>query len=524
MKTALTIAAFLACAAGIAAYALRSPAGEEAQERHRMRVVVPSVAGAGERSGDGRQAAAAPERPAHESAYILKAPMGSGELVISVLNFDFGNSGVEDQVVAFRAPQDNGNGAESPVSIAFFSFSERAGGHARMWDLPTSATVPGTVSLFAMDLLGDRGSVVIVTGMNDKNEHTMTAFRRNPSPSRPFDVIADISIDGSVAVRETPRSLAYQQGVARGQPFDIIASGRDPESDNILDRIELTYSFSAASGAYRRARSVRIPGAQVEQDRVRQILSGAPGAFEGFISDIWYYVTREGAIDRSQFIFFDPARREIVFFGEESQQIYVWQSSNATRQGILISSYNRAVTAMRRRVSIELESMDSIRVTVADDRRQRIGVSPPWTGSYRRAGAVLRAMAGESLAMAPGKDATFDSPLGRLRFLPCGEYELAAPGSVSRGRYVFFRAGGMDLLELRPDQGGGGALWALGGEPGSPDGRHVFRVDGVARNARGQPPAAVDYMGLSRVRLGVSGAQELHEARIVLTRAEQAPR
>ena len=451
--------------------------------------------------------------------------MEAGELIISVLNFDFDNSGMEDQIVAFRkigaAASAGANGMEEPVSIAFFAFHERTGVHRRIWDLPTAATVPGTVSISTLDLLGDRNNVVIVTGMNCKNEHTMTVFRRDPAdPLRPFDVIADIRIDGSVSVREVQRSLAYQQGIARGQPFVITASGRDPESDNILDRIELTYTFNQASGRYQRTGRARMPGARIEQDRVRQILSGVPGVFENFINDIWYHVTPDGAIDRSQFLFFDPARREIVFFGEENQQVFVWQHSNHTRQGIFISSYNSMITAMRRRVNIELESMDSIRVTVTDDRRQRIGIPPPWSGSYRRAGAVLRAMAEENHAMMPHMDAVFDSPIGRLRFLPGGEYELAAHDNFSSGRYVFFQAGGRDLLELRPDPDYTGVLAALVSANGGPDNRQVFHVTGISRNAQGRPDSMPAYMGLSRVRLGASGIHDLHEAQIVLTRAD----
>ena len=514
-KTILTVVAFLAVAAGIAYYALREvEEPEPPAERHRMRVVVPSVA------GEPGQAGAAPGALARESAYVLKAPMQQGELVISVLNHDFDNSGVEDQVVAFRP-----NGAGGAVYIAFFSSPDHYSYYRRMWEVPTTATVPETVSLFTLDLLGDRGNAIIVTGMNELNEQTLTAFRKSPfdDPYRPFDVIADIRIDGSVAVREVQRSLAFQQGVARGQPFDIVASGRDYGSDNMLDRIELTYSFNEAVGVYMRVGMARIPGARIEQDQVRHILSGAPGVFEGFMHDLWYHVTPAGTIDRSQFIFFDPDRREIVFFGEESQQIFVWQQSNATRQGLLVSSYNSAINSMRRRVNVELESMDSIRVTVTDERRQRIGIPPPWSGTYRRAGAVIRAME-ETHAMAPHKDAVFDSPIGRLRFLPCGEYELAGHGAFSRGRHAFFTAGGMDFLELRPERGYALALGALVAPAHAPGGgdedRHVFRVTGISRNSRGEPDSEPRYMSLSRVRLGATGAQDLRETQIALTRAD----
>jgi len=515
-KTIATVAVFLLCAAGIFMYARRPQPEPEVAERNRMRVVVPTGEGAPGHDAE------AQERAALGNAYILKAPMEPGELVLSVLNFDFDNSGIDDQVVAFRAAAPQAYGEEAPVSIAFFSFSERTADYRRLWSLPTSATAPGTVSLFTLDLLGDRSNVIVVTGMNYQNEHTMTVFRRSPfnDPARPFDVIADIRIDGSVFVQETQRSLAYQQGIARGQPFNIVATGRDPDSENILDRIELTYAFNQTSGIYQRGSRARIPGARIEQDRVRHILSGAPGVFEGFVGDLWYHVSEDGTVDRSQLIFFDPARREVIFFGEENQQIFVWQSSNTTRQGIFITSHNSALTTMRRRVNVELLSLDSIYVTVTDERRQRIGYAPTWTGTYRRAGAIVRALSEEGYALAPHKDGVFDSPIGRLRFMPCGAYELIAHGSLSRGRHAFFSAGGMDLLELRPDAGYAEALWSLVATGGTPDARQVFHVTGISRNDRGRPDARPQHMSLSRVRFGATGAQSMHEAQIVLTRAE----
>jgi hypothetical protein len=506
-KTPITVLVFVLCAAGIAVYAVNRGDETASGERHGMRVVVPNE----NREwghGEGRQG-----RGRNESAYVAKAPMESGEFVVSVLSFDAFDRGVDDQVVVFRGA------GESGLSIAFFAFDEAASVHRRVWDLPVSATVPATVSVSTLDLLGDRSACVIVTGMNDADEQTMTVFHRNPLGSRymPFDVIADIAVDGSVEVRQSQRSQAYQQGVAKGQPFSIVASGRDPLSDNILDRIEFTYFFSEASGAYGLVGRVNIAGARIEQERVRGILSGAPGVFEEFVGDLWYHVTAEGTVERDQFIFFDRAGREIVFFGDNSNQIFVWQGSTITRQGIMISAHNRTVTAMKRRVNVELESMDGIRVSVEDESRARIGIQPPWSGSYRRAGSIV--MPGvQTPAVGPSRDAVFDSVIGKFRFTPDGEYEIYGNGPSSGGRYVFFGAGGMDLLEMRPDSGESPFLPVSVG--GGGEDRQVFLVSGISRNTRGQPYETQPRIVLSRVLLGASGIRDLNEAQIVLTLAE----
>ncbi|MDR0290265.1 MAG: pallilysin-related adhesin, partial [Treponema sp.] len=322
------------------------------QEQHRTRIIIPSADGFDEDS-------AWNESAAYNDSQILKAPLGNDEIAISVLSIDFNNNATEEQIVAYRSLSN----AENPVSIAFFGYDERSRTHRYLWRTPVAATMPGTVSLYTQDLLGDRSFCVIVTGMNEQGEHTMTVFRRDdaqPDSSIPFSKIAEITMDGSITVQETERTLAYQQGIASGQPFAIAAWGRDAESDNMLDRIEISYAYSAARKIYEQSKINRVPGSQIEQRRLREILTGQPKVFEEFIHDLWYHVSPEGIIDRNQYLYFDPVKREIIFYGDETQQVFVWQTSNSTRYGLYISSQNISVTTLRRFLDVELESLDRI--------------------------------------------------------------------------------------------------------------------------------------------------------------------
>jgi hypothetical protein len=183
-----------------------------------------------------------------------------------------------------------------------------------------------------MDLIGDRSVCALLTGMNSQGEHTMTIFRLNKQtqgPRRraadsgpPFEMIAQLQIEGIIRVNETERSQAYQLGIAGGQSFTITAYGHDPASANILDQIEATYAYNEQGRLYERTRVVRIPGSQVEQRRLREILSGERGVFEKFIIGLWYYVIPEGTLDSRQYIYFDPANKELIFYGEEAQQVF----------------------------------------------------------------------------------------------------------------------------------------------------------------------------------------------------------
>lgn len=492
-----TIGVFLACAVGIIIFAL-GPFDERNTREHRpTRVVIPHETGGGYDS-------AAAEQMALEDSVSIKAPLNDGEIAVSVLNQDLDGDSIDEQIVAFR----NLLETKSPVSITCIGYDERIKGYRRLWSASTAATRPGTISLYTQDITGDRSACVIITGMNSYGEHTMTVFRQSAVAGSPFTKIAEIRIDGSITVQETGRSQAYHQGIANGQPYTIAAYGHDRHSANILDQIETIYTFNPASGLYEQGKATRIPGSQIEQRRLRELLSGEKGVFENFINDLWYYVSPEGTVDKSQYIYFDPVNREIIFFGDETQQVFNWINSNPTRYGLYISSQNISVTTLRRFLDIELESLDQVRLRVFEDVRLKIAVSASWDGSYRRAGNTARSGDENRGTVSPFIDAVYDSALGRLHFFRNGMYELSASGAIRKGRYVFFRINGQELLELRTGT-------ELSPEKPKPESsaRLVYLVD-PSLNEDAEAPASLN---LSRVRLGAMGIQDLHEGQIVFS-------
>jgi hypothetical protein len=328
--------------------------------------------------------------------------------------------------------------------------------------------------------------------MNEKNEHTMTVFRRSPGQAaeQPYRKIAELQIAGSVVIQETARSLAYQQGLTRGQSYNIAAYGHDSASANILDQIETIYAYNASGERYEQINVSRIPGSQIEQRRLRELLSGAPGVFENFINDLWYYISPQGTIDTKQYLYFDPAKKEIVFFGDEAQQVFNWQSSTHTRYGLYIRSQNISISTLLRFIDIELESLDSIKLRVTEDVRLRITAGTSWDGSYRRAGTANFKETATQLR--PTIDAAYDSSWGRIQFNSSGEYTINSVGNVRKGRYIFYKINDNDLLELRPEGGDANRL--------------VYNTEAVA-----------GVLILSRVRVGINGVQDLLEPPVTLT-------
>lgn len=441
------------------------------------------------------------EKLAYEDSMNAKVALDEGETIVSVLTQDFDGDLQDEQIIAYRNLGEPG----SPIYLTYIRYDGLLGGFRRIWDTSTIITRPGTLSLYTRDLLGDRSVSVIVTGMNATGEHTLTVLRKNAqSPEQdaagdknanPFTKIAEIRIDGSIIIQETERTQAYQRGISKGQSFTIAAYGRDNDSANMLDQIEITYGYNPAKAFYEQVKITRLPGTQIEQRRLQDLLDGNPEVFERFIDGLWYYAG-SGTPDSRQYIYFDLPNRELIFYGDESQQVFTWLNSSATRYGIYVSSQNISVTTLRRSLNIELESLDSIRIKVSEDVRLKLGVNDSWDGSYRKAGSMAPGFSEDTPLVVPYLNASYDGSIGKLIFSKEGFYELYAQGTVRKGKYAFFALDGRKLLELRP-----------GG------------ITGLARETYLVSRQSPEELILIRVRLGTQGIQEIHEAAISLAPA-----
>jgi hypothetical protein len=448
------------------------------------------------------------EKLAYEDSINAKAALNSGEIIVTLLTQDYDGDLQDEQIIAYR----NFSEPDSPIYVTYIDYDNQFSGYKRIWSAPTIITRPGTVSLSTRDLLGDRSVCVVITGINAAGEHTLTVLRKNDVQPQsgensegipPFTVIAEIYIDGSITIQETERTQAYQRGLSTGQSFSIAAYGRDAGSANILDQIEIMYTYNPNSDRYEQARITRMPGNQVEQQKVRELLTGDPKIFEQFINGLWYYVGPDGTLDSRQYIYFDPVNRELIFYGDESQQIFTWLNSNATRYGLYILSQNISVTTLRRSVNIEIESLESVRLRVSEDVRLKLGVSDSWDGSYRKEKAVAADLSISTLPVVPYIDASYDGSIGKLVFYKDGFYDLYVQETVRKGKYAFFTLEGKELLELRP-----------GGIAGSP--RETYLV---TRKIPESSAGSRENLTLVRVRLGTRGIQEIHEAAISLAPA-----
>jgi hypothetical protein len=263
------------------------------------------------------------------------------------------------------------------------------------------------------------------------------------------------------------------------------------------DQVEIVYTYNSARERYEQSEVVQIQGNQVEQRAVQTAFNGGAQSFEAFIEGLWYFVSPNGAVDTRQYIYFDPVQRELVFYGDETQQVFTWQRSSMTRSGLSIAAQNISVTTLGRSVDIELSSTKRIRVTVVEDVKLKIGSDKIWDGSYQKIDSAGAAVASLNPSVSY-IDAEYNGPIGNLRLSPGGFYELSSSTTAGKtGNYMFFSLDGGALLEFRSNDGV----------------RELYLVEhGETQKENG----AWENLTLMPVRLGVRGLQRLRETPISL--------
>ena len=449
------------------------------KEIQRTRVVIPQGTGSG---GEAARSSYA------EDSQALNITLEEDEIPIAVLTREFDGHSHEEQVIAYRRLED----IDSPIFLTYVVYDLEQESHIRRWSAPTAATKPGTLILYSEDLIGDGGICVLVSGMNGAGEQTLTVFRKIDSWEEPFIKIAEFLIEGSIAVEEPEFSRR-----AQGRSLEIATYGKDYSSSNIMDQIEVSYAFNHINGLYEQSRIVKIPGAQIEQMRVRELLNGEPGRFEGFIDGLWYQ--GDGA-DR-KYVYFNTSSRELIFYNNNSEEVFVWQNTTPARLGIHISSWNVSLTKLRRTINVELASLESIRLRVYQDIYLRSGPNTIWDGPYTRLQTAEKTH--DNRKTLPYLSGQYTNQDGTITFDRDGSFRidpLSGPSELSRhGQYVFFVLSGDNLLELRTETANGGN----GGNGESTRETYKIRED-------------TEALILTRVRIGARGIQDLHEAPIVL--------
>ncbi|MFQ3547286.1 MAG: pallilysin-related adhesin [Termitinemataceae bacterium] len=430
------------------------------------------------------------EQLANEDLNQSKIALAADERPVSIVTQNLDTDPQDEQFLVYQKSSNQG----SALFFAYIDFDTELGLYKKVWETPLIVTKPYTIRLFVKDLLGDRSTCAVIEGLNDGGEQTLSAFRLIPG-TQSLVKIAELKIDGSISINEGDRGQAYQLGLASGTAATLSTVTRDPESANLLDQIEIKYAYNAQTHSYERVGTARIPGSYIEQRQLKELFDGTGEKFEKFLHGLWFYTGSQG--QTKQFIYFDTIKREIIFFEDNIQQIYRWQTSTPTRYGIYISSQNISVSTLRRILDVSLESRNSVIIRMFEDVRLKIGITGLWDGSYQKVSSQS-----QDLAAAPTNqtypswiEARYEGSTGTWQFNADGTFSRVQGTVSATGNYFFYVQQGVKLLELRIQNQ-------------TSQQREVYMVKQTIKPAGTTPQ---QLMELTKVRLTVNGIEPLNE-------------
>ncbi len=374
------------------------------------------------------------------------------EVVLDVESLNLDADEGEEQIMTVRKTGSGPSGSGLAIVVADTIPGRR--GWFRSWESPIPVTKLTTLQLQARDVIGDHWLSIVVTGMNEKNEQTLTIFREvrgSELTGLQYTLIASV-VGDSVRIEDADRPESYQLGQTEGMPSTILAFTKDAASSNPLDQLRTTWSWDQKKKVYAISAQDPIPGAQVERDIANKVLTGRESDFESFLQGVWYDASLGPKDPKTRLLVFDRPGNSIVFYSGDSQEVFHWNESHATRTGLYVGAQNESVPTLRRLMDIEMTGADSISVRVFEDLLMKIESENRWDGNYRRFHEDALP-APKSVGPLPIEGLwTGDSV--KLVF-GATSYTLTQGDKSSEGRWIQYTVGKDNLIELIESGPGG---------------------------------------------------------------------
>ena len=361
----------------------------------------------------------------------------------------------EQQVIAVKRMEE----VDSPVRLLVVDVDpERGTYYFQSWESPTNATDNRIFSLAVKDLIGDHDVQIEASGMNKDGKLTLDIFRRSQDPHGTELVYAPVCqiVADDIHVEESDRPDTYTVDQKNGDSFPIDTFVRDPDSQDVMDLLKISYQWVPKEGRYVPGSPEKVPGEKTAQAQLSKLFSDlTPGPFEDFLAGSWIETpsdgTRTGPKVTPGEISFDPRSREIVLSSGDTAEVYSWQVTARTLyNSARLVGNNETVPQISRTFEITALSTVSLSIAVVgDDSADRATVSTysrvsdqaqaaPHRGQGAPAAQELPTLAGQ---YSDSKGISVDFQYPRMLWKESGRQRAA--------EYVLFRLAGRFILSVR---------------------------------------------------------------------------
>jgi Pallilysin beta barrel domain len=377
------------------------------------------------------------------------------DTVLQVINAQLTKGPAEEQVIAVKRMTD----VNSPVRLIVVDVDpERGTYYFPSWESPTNATDNRIFSLAVKDLIGDHDVEIVASGMNRDGKLTLDVFRRIKAPSRgdlAYAPVCQIVAD-DIHVLESDRPDSYADDPKDGQSFPIETYVRDPDSQNVMDLLKITYQWSPQDARYVPGAPEKVPGEKAAQAQLSKLFSTlSPDSFESFLAGSWVQTQADpaaaGPMPGLTEISFDPRSRKIVLSTGDTEEVFSWRVTARTiYNSARLVGDNETVPQITR--TFEITALSTVTLSVAiigDDTPDR-----PQVGTYSRIADETQAMlyrhpGGKSLRQQPPLSGQYYGATGTVVDFESSRLVWKNGTRKRAAEYVLFPLAGKTILSVR---------------------------------------------------------------------------
>lgn len=302
--------------------------------------------------------------------------LNPGEKLLNAISIDVNSDTFDDQVVSLLK-------SGSPyICLVTGIYNPSQGVYQRASEIETNISQQNTFSFSVLDVTGDHVNSLTFSGINNKGESVLKVFKAAGTKHKfEYDLIADLTADGSIFIQQLQRSDPYSFSQTKGESYPIrVYSSDTSRSKNSLDQIQTLYNWDSNAGRYVKVSESRVTGKKTAAGELAKIQNST--GFEDYLAGLWFKSSSSDA--NLRYIFFDPAKRELIFSTTDTQEPYSWNTTSTRRNGVHITSMNKSINNLMRRIDIVLNDVDEIKVRVNDEVKMAIGEDTLWDGTYKK--------------------------------------------------------------------------------------------------------------------------------------------
>lgn len=374
------------------------------------------------------------------------------EILLDVISFDLNGDTIEDQVVAVQKE------GSANITLIVGLYDAAKNSYARFAEIETDINRIRTFSFAALDVTGDHQSELIYQGVNADGFNVMAIYAiREKRKKFELAKIGMFESDGTIFIQQENRSSSYELSQTKGESFPVWVYSSAKGESNDVSQIQTEYEWNEREKKYEIKKTIRVNATKIAALELSRIQDGTVETFAHFLNGLWYKTANEGG--RLRYIFFDYDAKEIIFFVDDTEEVYAWNDNTLRRGGMYISTANSLIANMQRRCDVTLSSIDEIRLYVIDDVHLLIKEANLWNGSYRK-------MSGQTASEdADVSQENFDfekffeehpvwnTDNGLHLSFADGTYTLSGSELLEQGSYIVGKTAGKNIIQFRIKNG-----------------------------------------------------------------------